>query len=51
MKKRMILLLCLSALLQMGWAQNTMESIRQRYSDVKNYIATHTGDNKDDGAE
>ena len=51
MKKRMILLLCLSAFLQIGWAQNTMESIRQRYSDIKDYIATHTGDNKNDGAE
>ena len=47
----MILLLCLSAFLQIGWAQNTMESIRQRYSDIKDYIATHTGDNKNDGAE
>ena len=51
MKKRMILLLCLSAFLQIGWAQNTMESIRQRYSAIKDYIATHTGDNKYDGAE
>ena len=51
MKKRFLLLLCLTACLQTGWAQNTMESIRQRYAAAKEYIATHQGTNESDGAE
>ena len=51
MKKKVILVLCLAAIVQLGWAQNTVESIRQRYAGYKEYIATHNGDNQYDGAE
>ena len=51
MKKRLTLLLLLAAVMQLGWAQNTVESIRKRYADNKDYIATHQGDNANDGAE
>ena len=51
MKKRIIALLCFAACLQVGWAQNTVESIRQRYNAMKEYIATHQGNDQYDGAE
>ena len=51
MRKKVVLLLCFAACLQSGWAQNTMESIRQRYGAIKDYIASHTGTNEDDGGE
>ncbi|MCR4602831.1 MAG: hypothetical protein K5683_04790 [Prevotella sp.] len=51
MKKTFFLLLGLLAFLQSGYAQNTIESIRQRYTDAKNYIASHTGQDEYDGAE
>ena len=52
MKKTLtIIMLCLAANVQWGWAQNTMASIRQRYADMKEYINTHNGTNDNDGAE
>ena len=79
MKKRILILLSLVAMLQAGWAQKTMvstnrpmvstnrpmvstnrpmvstdrlvESIRQRYTEMKESIATHPGHNVDDGAD
>ena len=52
MKKRTFLLLFLAALMQMAWAQqNTVESIGKRYKAIKDYIATHTGDDQYDGAD
>ncbi len=51
MRKRIILLLCVLACLQTSWAQNTMESIWQRYTDIKEYIANHTGTNDYDGSD
>lgn len=51
MRKSIFLIICLVAGLQAGWSQNTVESIRQRYADAKEYIDTHKGDNQYDGAE
>ena len=51
MRRRLILLLCFAACLHQGWAQNAMESIRQRYAAIKEYIASHQGTNENDGAE
>ena len=51
MKKSVLLLLWIVAAVQTAAGQNTVESIRQRYADVKNYISTHKGDNQYDGAE
>ena len=51
MKKKITLLLCLAAIVQLGFAQNTVESIRKRYAGCKEYITTHNGDNQNDGAE
>lgn len=58
MKKRIFMLLCLAAMLQTGWAQkgavNTdrqVENIRQRYTEMKKYVATHTGHDLNDGAD
>ena len=50
MKKRVFILLGLFVCLQAGWAQNTVESIRKRYSDMKEYISTKNEDNPMDGA-
>ncbi|MCR4852992.1 MAG: hypothetical protein K5893_05325 [Prevotella sp.] len=50
MKKRMMLMLGLVAWMQLAWAQNTVESIRQRYNEMKERISSHTGDNQYDGA-
>lgn len=50
-KYRFVVLLLFALSLQTGWAQNTVESIRQRYADAKTYASTHTGDNLNDGAE
>lgn len=50
MKARLIFLLCFSACLQAGWAQNSVESIRQRYNVMKEYIASHTNEDMNDGA-
>jgi len=50
MKKTLFLLLVLLAYLQPGYAQNTIESIRERYVAAKNYIATYTGDDDYDGS-
>lgn len=44
------ILLCFFACLQ-GFAQNTVESIRQRYTDMKEYITSHTGEQLYDGAD
>ena len=51
MKQRIFILLCLVACLQVAMAQNTVESIRQRYNAMKEYIASHNGENQNDGAE
>ena len=52
MKRRMLILLCLAAALQVGWAQqNTVDNISSRYKAIKDYIATHTGDDQYDGAD
>lgn len=52
MKKRVSFLLLMMLLsLHTGWAQNTVESIRQRYAEVKEYARTHTGSDKYDGAD
>lgn len=51
MKPRIIIMLCLMACLQGAMAQNTVESIRQRYQSMKEYISTHTDQNMNDGAE
>ena len=52
MKRRMLILLCLAAALQVGWAQqNTVDNISRRYKAIKDYIATHTGDDQYDGAD
>lgn len=51
--KKQIILLVLSLVLgsHAGWAQNTVESIRQRYADAKEYARTHTGSDLYDGAD
>lgn len=51
MKPRIIIMLCFMACLQNAMAQNTVESIRQRYQSMKEYISTHTDQNLNDGAE
>ena len=50
-KYRIVVLLLLASTLHAGWAQNTVESIRQRYAEMKKYVSTHTGDNLNDGAD
>ena len=50
MKKLLLLLVCLLTT-TVTWSQNTVESIRQRYGEAKEYARTHTGDNLDDGAD
>ena len=49
MKKWFLILVCLVT--TVAWSQNTVESIRQRYAQAKEYVRTHTGDNLDDGAD
>jgi hypothetical protein len=51
MKKEIVTLLSLVAWLQAGWAQNTVESIRQRYTEMKEYVDSHTGTDTYDGAD
>ena len=52
MKKRFPLLMLLTLLsLHIGWAQNTVESIRQRSTEAKEYARTHTGSDLYDGAD
>ena len=50
MKCRIVILLCLVVCLQTSRAQNTVESIRQRYNAIKEYIANHSGDGDTNGA-
>jgi len=52
MRKTVITLLCLFTVIYWcpAGAQNTVESIRQRYTEMKEYVATHTKDNQWDGA-
>lgn len=50
MKKRIFVLLSFVICLQAGWAQNTVESIRQRYMEMKEYIAQNQGSDTYDGA-
>ena len=52
MKKRFFLTLCFILCIQCGWAQNTVESIRKRYADIKEMITDKTGEeeNYNDGA-
>lgn len=52
MKKTLtILMFCLAAHVEWGWAQNTESSIRQRYTAIKEYINSHNGTNDNDGSE
>ena len=51
MNRKLFLLVCLAAWVLPGQAQNTVESIRQRYTQVKNYIETHKGTNDNDGSD
>ena len=52
MRKRLFIVVCLMACIQCGWAQNTVESIRKRYADIKEMITEKTGEeeNFNDGA-
>ena len=50
-KYRILALLLLASNLCVGLAQNTVESIRKRYADAKEYVRTHTGSNLDDGGD
>ena len=50
-KYRFVVLLLFALSLQTIGAQNTIESIRQRYADAKAYVSTHTGENISDGAD
>lgn len=52
MGKRFFITLCLIACIQCGWAQNTVESIRKRYADIKEMITPTSGEeeNFNDGA-
>lgn len=51
MKKSLIAFLLLAACWQTAMAQNTVESIRERYQAMKEYAASHQGTNKYDGAD
>lgn len=51
MKNRILTLLVLVVNLHVCMAQNTVESIRQRYAYAKEYARTFTGGNIDDGAD
>ena len=50
-KYRILALLLFASNLYIGLAQNTVESIRKRYADAKEYARTHTGSNLDDRAD
>lgn len=50
-KYRILALLLFTSNLYIGLAQNTVESIRKRYADAKEYARTHTGSNINDGAD
>jgi len=50
-KYRILALLLFASNLYIGLAQNTVESIRKRYADAKEYARTHTGSNLNDGAD
>ncbi len=50
-KRRMIWLLCLIMCWLTGWAQNSVESIRERYAQQKAYIDSQNGSNQYDGAD
>jgi hypothetical protein len=49
--KKLLLLLVGLLMVTAGWSQNTVESIRKRYAEAKEYARTYTGDNVDDGAD
>jgi hypothetical protein len=51
MMKKLSLLFVGLFVATVGLAQNTVESIRQRYADAKEYARTHTGTNLGDGAD
>lgn len=50
-RNRFVVFLLFALSLQTIGAQNTVESIRQRYADAKAYDSTHTGENISDGAD
>jgi hypothetical protein len=51
MKKNLFAFLLLAACWQVAVAQNTVESIRERYQAMKEYVASHQGSNNYDGAD
>lgn len=51
MKKNLFAVLLLTVCWQTAMAQNTIESIRERYQSMKEYVTTHTGSNLYDGAD
>ncbi|MBR1545741.1 MAG: hypothetical protein IJ633_02940 [Prevotella sp.] len=51
MKKSLFAFLFFAACCQTAIAQNTVESIKERYQAMKEYVATHQGVNKWDGAD
>ncbi len=51
MKHKWELLLIFAVMVQTGWAQNTVESIRERYTAIKERISSRNGTNPNDGAE
>ncbi len=51
MGKRIFILLSFSFCLLTGWAQNTVESIRERYTNAKSHIEQNKGDNQYDGSD
>ena len=51
MKKRLMLLVCMAVCWQMAWCQDDVSAIRERYNSYKQYIATHQGENMNDGGE
>ena len=51
MKRILFLSLFLAVSLSSAFSQNTLSSIRQRYALMKEYIASHQGDNQYDGAD
>lgn len=50
MKKSIFVILLLTACWHTTMAQNTVESIRERYQAMKEYVANHTSTDKYDGA-
>ena len=50
-KKSILAIILFMACWQSALAQNTVESIRQRYQAMKEYVATHQGADKWDGAD